>query len=227
MHGDIRKIVSDVRKEKNKLDSQQNHFRLIWKNKNYINQLSEIDNSYTDKNTTHSYLPLYNCLLEPLRETATNVLEVGIGDFDKKNGGSLLMWRKYFTKAIIYGLDILPQTRVLDELIEDDTVILYTETNAYDKNLISNKFKDKRFDFLIDDGPHTLDSQIEFIKLYSPLLSDNGILIVEDVQCIHHLRKLEHVTPENLKPYIKTYDLRNNKKRYDDIVFVIDKVIRS
>ena len=74
MHGDIRKIVSDARKEKNKLHSQQNHFRLIWKNKNYINQLSEIDNSYTDKNTTHSYLPLYNCLLEPLRETATSVL---------------------------------------------------------------------------------------------------------------------------------------------------------
>lgn len=33
-------------------------------------------------------------------------------------------------------------------------------------------------------------------------------------------------TPEHLKQYIKTYDLRKNKGRYDDIVFTIDKVVR-
>jgi len=36
------------------------------------------DNSRTDKNTTHSYLPLYQKLLVNKKETAKNVLEVGI-----------------------------------------------------------------------------------------------------------------------------------------------------
>ena len=30
-------------------------------------------------------------------------------------------------------------------------------------------------------------------------------------------------TPKNLKEFIKSYDLRNIKGRYDDIVFTIDK----
>jgi len=37
-----------------------------------------VDNSKTDKNTTHSYLPLYQKLLISKKETAKNVLEVGI-----------------------------------------------------------------------------------------------------------------------------------------------------
>ena len=69
-----------------------------------------VNNSKTDKNTTHSYLPLYQKLLENKKETAKNVLEIGIGDFGEKNGGSIKLWKDYFTNATIYGLDILPIT---------------------------------------------------------------------------------------------------------------------
>jgi hypothetical protein len=79
---------------------------------------------------------------------------------------------------------------------------------------------------LIDDGPHLLESQEKFIELYSPLLSENGILIIEDIQDINHLEILKIKTPDYLKQYIKTYDLRQNKNRYDDMVFTIDRVIR-
>ena len=34
---------------------------------------------------------------------------------------------------------------------------------------------------------------------------------------------LKNEVPENLKQFIKVYDLRKNKNRYDDIVFTIDK----
>ena len=43
-----------------------------------------VNNSKTDKNTTHSYLQLYQKLLISKKETAKNVLEVGIGDFGEK-----------------------------------------------------------------------------------------------------------------------------------------------
>lgn len=189
--------------------------------------LISLDNNYTDKNTTHSYLELYETLLNPIKDTAENVLELGIGDFGPKNGGSLLLWKKYFTKATIYGIDILPINRVLDELVNDDSVKLYCGSDGYSDDFIeNNNLGNIKFDFLIDDGPHNLPSQEKFIELYSPLLSENGILIVEDVKSLGKLEKLKTKTPDHLKQYIKTYDLRENKGRYDDIVFTIDRIVR-
>lgn len=72
----------------------------------------------------------------PIKDSAKNILEIGIGDFGTKNGGSLLLWKSFFTNATIYGVDILPKSRVLDELIDDKSIQLYCETNAYDYNFI-------------------------------------------------------------------------------------------
>ncbi len=185
-----------------------------------------VDNSKTDKNTTHSYLHLYNELLTKKRFTAKNVLEVGIGDFGEKNGGSIKLWRDYFTNATIYGLDILPINRVIDELLNDPRVILYTSSDAYDENFFNKNFLNKNIkcDFMLDDGPHTLESMVQFIKLYSQIMTDDGILIVEDVQSLDWIEKLKNEVPVHLKQFIKVYDLRSNKNRYDDIVFTIDKL---
>lgn len=189
--------------------------------------LELIDNSLTDKNTTHSYLDLYQKLLYSKKETAKNVLEVGIGDFNYKNGGSIKLWRDFFTNATIYGVDVLSIDRVIDELINHPKVVLYTSTNAYDENVFKNIFLDKniKFDFMLDDGPHTLESMILFIKLYSQIMTDDGILIIEDIQSEGWISILTTQVPENLKQFVKVYDLRDNKNRYDDIVFTIDKSI--
>ena len=61
-----------------------------------------VDNTRTDKNTTHSYLPLYGSLFKDKKETTQNILEIGI-----QNGGSIKLWRDYFINATIYGLDII------------------------------------------------------------------------------------------------------------------------
>jgi hypothetical protein len=192
--------------------------------------LSElINNKKTDKNTTHSYLDLYQQLLSSKKESAQNVLEIGIGDFDEKNGGSIKLWRDFFTNATIYGIDILPISRVIDELINDKRVILYTEENAYDESFFTYNILSKniKFDLLLDDGPHTLESMKQFIKLYSKVLAGDGILIIEDIQSMDWIDTLKTEVPEDLKKFIKIYDLRNNKNRYDDIVFTIDRTIQE
>ncbi len=114
----------------------------------------------------------------------------------------------------------------MDELLNDDRVILYTSTNAYDSDFFTNNLLNKniRCEFMLDDGPHTLDSMKTFIKLYSQIMTDDGILIIEDVQSWDWIDILKNEVPENLKQYIKVYDLRENKGRYDDIVFTIDKL---
>jgi hypothetical protein len=184
-----------------------------------------VNDKNTDKNTTHSYLTLYEYLLKNKKDSAKNILEVGIGNFGEKNGGSIKLWYDYFTNATIYGLDILPINRVMDELLNNNRIMLYTSTDAYNNNFFTNQFLNKniKFDFMLDDGPHTLESMKKFINLYSQIMTDDGILIVEDVQSIDWIDILKNEVPENLKKYIKIYDLREIKGRYDDIVFTIDK----
>ena len=77
---------------------------------------------------------------------------------------------------------------------------------------------------MLDDGPHTLESMIQFIKLYSQIMTNDGMLIIEDVQSWDWIVTLKNAVPENLKEFVKIYDLRHIKGRYDDIVFTIDKL---
>ena len=55
------------------------------------------------------------------------------------------------------------------------------------------------------------------------MTDDGRIPIIEDVQSWDWIDTLKNEVPENLKQFIKVYDLRKNKNRYDDIVFTIDK----
>ena len=179
-----------------------------------------VDNSRTDKNTRHSYLPLYQKLLISKKENAKNVLEVGI-----YNGGSIKLWSDFFTNANVYGLDVMHIDAVWEEIKNNEKIILHTSSDAYDNDFFINNFLNKniKFDFMLDDGPHTLESMKQFIKLYSQIMTDDGILIIEDVQSLDWIDILTNEVPENLKQFIKVYDLTKIKNRYDDIVFTIDK----
>ena len=187
--------------------------------------LDIVNNSLTDKNTLHSYLELYESLFSSKKESAKNILEIGIGDVKQKNGGSIKLWYDYFVNATIYSLDILSIDRVIDELKNNPRIILHTSINAYDDDFFNHTILSKniKYDILLDDGPHTLESMKKFINLYSQLMTDDGILIIEDVQSIEWIELLKNEVPEHLKQYIQIYDLRSIKNRYDDIVFVINK----
>ena len=185
-----------------------------------------VDNLRTDKNTVHSYLDLYHKLLVNKKETAKNVLEIGIGDCQGiTNGGSIKLWNDYFTNADVYALDIQSDDSVWDGIKNNDKIILYTSVDAYDEEIFKNLLLNKniQFDFMLDDGPHTLESMKQFIKLYSQIMTDDGILIIEDIQNWDWIEILKNEVPEHLNQFIEVYDLRKIKNRYDDIVFVINK----
>jgi cephalosporin hydroxylase len=181
-----------------------------------------VDNTRTDKNrpTGHSYLPLYQDLLISKKETAKNVLEIGI-----YHGGSIKLWSDFYTKATVYGIDIMNINNVWDGIKNKEKIILHTSSDAYNNDFFINNFLNKNIkcDFMLDDGPHTLESMKTFITLYSQIMTDDGILIIEDVQSWDWIDLLKNEVPENLKQFIKVYDLRPIKNRYDDIVFTIDK----
>lgn len=181
------------------------------------------DDALTDKNTTHSYIDAYEELFSSKRETASHVLEIGIGPY-MPNGGSILMWAGYFSKAHVHAVDVIPMDAVNPLLIPHPRIHLHVHNNAYDNSFFLNTFlsKSERFDIIVDDGPHSLESMIRFLKMYSQVLKEDGVMVIEDVQSMEWIEILRDCTPDHLKPFIRVMDLRSVKGRYDDILFIVD-----
>jgi predicted O-methyltransferase YrrM len=175
-----------------------------------------IDNSRTDKDTLHSYLETYEKLFREKRLISTAIMEIGVS-----NGGSIKLWNDYFSNASIYGIDIMDMRDIIKDIKKDyPRINLFLNLDAYK---INPQLFNKKFDIIIEDGDHELSNQIIFLKNYLPILEDDGILIIEDIQKIEDIQILTNETPEEYKKFIEIYDLRENKNRYDDILFVINK----
>lgn len=182
-----------------------------------IKNLIQNKNYTTDKFSSHSYLDSYDSILARKKDTALNVLEIGIS-----KGGSILLWRDYFTNAQIYGLDIDP---LPEDIINDSKERINTfQANAYDEKFIKENFVNKgiKFDFLIDDGPHTLDSMKFFATYYSMLMAPGAIMIIEDIPILEWGAQIISCFPKNIQSKARTIDLRHIQKRWDDIIVVLE-----
>lgn len=127
--------------------------------------------NYTDKATWHSYGYFYEPLFKLMKNRVKNFLEIGIN-----TGGSLEVFSKYFPNAEIHGIDI--EIRFNRNLGNN----VFTHLgNAYDENFLQ-KFIDKRWDVVLDDGPHTKESQAFTLNYFENKLADDGIILVEDVE---------------------------------------------
>lgn len=185
-----------------------------------MNLESLIDDSITDKNSLHSYLPVYEYKLAPRRESVKRVLEIGV-----QRGGSMKLWAEYFPNAEIWGMDVqegIPSCCVGNPRIK------ILQANAYDVNVVNEFTKHTiQFDVIIDDGPHTLESMVFFTKYYTQLLAPGGVMICEDIPSHDWIEAIHACTPAKFKKYAEWYDLRSIKQRYDDILYVIDHKVEA
>lgn len=168
----------------------------------------------TDKSWAHQYIHVYQALFEPIRTKVKTVLELGIWD-----GGSLRMWRDYFDKAQITGIDITDRVNGMTGEERISTIF----TDAYTHEAIA-AFGTK-FDVIVDDGPHTLASQQFCAAHYSALLSPKGILVIEDIPDPSWIPQIAAVVPVELQPYMYAIDRRiapNRQSVNDELMFVID-----
>jgi predicted O-methyltransferase YrrM len=122
----------------------------------------------------HDYAKVYESLFEPVRDEAKALLEIGVG-----KGCSMFMWRDYFPKAKIYGID------VNDDCLEFDGAerISVVLVDQGDRQAISNyieSLSNLKFDVIIDDGGHKMSHQIVSFEEFWPHLKDGGIYVVED-----------------------------------------------
>jgi hypothetical protein len=165
----------------------------------------------TDKGTIHDYIDgYYTNEFTPKKDYNLNILEIGVN-----RGYSVELWRAFFSQILIVGLDNIK------EYDEQYPNVLYRITDAYTESELEF-YEDGIFDYIIDDGPHTVESQLFSINHYYNKLKSVGKLIIEDIQTDNDLRALVNRCKELNYEY-KVFDLRLNKGRYDDIILEITK----
>lgn len=174
----------------------------------------------TDKNTTHSYLELYDQLMAPYAKGEINLLEIG-----NHQGGSLLLWNDYFENAELYGLEIntLDSLKAIGEAHEK--IHLKQGVDAYMEQTVTPFLKDELFfDIIIDDGSHQPMHQMFVINTWYKLLKPGGTMIIEDVAS-PAIASLLLDNAKVLKPddRVAIFDRRNVKGQSDDIVVVLKK----
>jgi len=170
----------------------------------------------TDKGTWHSYIGhYYNDRFAPFKDKKINFLEIGI-----HRGASLKLWRNFFTRAVIFGIDIDPESIVIGNAINNTVPgVIAEQFDAYFRPDIF--YPEVQFDIIIDDGPHDVESQMFAAEFWTKRLVPGGILVIEDIQDMSHINLILDKVPEGFNT--AWFDYRHIKNRYDDILIEITR----
>ena len=128
----------------------------------------------TDKAAHPHYLRSYEQYFGPLLGKEIRLLELGV-----YKGGSLLLWRDYFERGLIVGLDLQPVT--LDD--SSGRIFVYQgmqqDTALLDR--IASENAPEGFDVIIDDCSHIGElTRISFWHLFDNHLKPGGLYVIED-----------------------------------------------
>lgn len=175
----------------------------------YTDISSLLNNSTSDKNTSHKYGILYDLIFNSQyikTQRKLKILEIGVSLFG--GGGSVLPFSSAGCVDKYVGIDINPYTH---HTIPNNAMLYCgQEYNAYSDHTINFlKEKEGLFDIIIDDGPHKFRTQIWFLNNYIKLLNPGGVLVCEDINQ-KHIESLMRLTQE-LNLY--TIDLRINANK--------------
>lgn len=159
-------------------------------------------------------------LYDPLvsKTEVSKILEIGV-----RGGASLRMWSEYLKGVpggLIVGIDDFSDvTKPRKDWLEESNIQVI-EGNAYDPKIVA-KFSEK-FDLIVDDGPHDLQSQILFLELYRSLLSEDGFLVVEDILGgVADLARLIRSMPSELSVCVWSVDIRRESNCEDALLLVV------
>jgi hypothetical protein len=133
----------------------------------------------TDKWGPHWYTPHYDRYFKPMKSRRLNVLEIGVGGYESPEVGarSLRMWKAYFRKSQIVGIDLYDKSYFSEHRID------VRQCDQTDKDSLKRLCEEYGgFDIVIDDGSHINEHVIESFEVLFPLLREGGIYAAEDIQ---------------------------------------------
>jgi hypothetical protein len=133
----------------------------------------------SDKWGLHQYTAHYERHFAPLRDTAATVLELGVGGYHIPvlGGGSLRTWKRYFHRAMIYGVDIHDKSQ-----FEEQRIRIRRGSQSDAEFLEQVVAETGPLDVIIDDGSHVNSDVLSSFRLLFPKLRVGGVYVVEDLQ---------------------------------------------
>ncbi|MFE0021516.1 class I SAM-dependent methyltransferase [Amycolatopsis sp. NPDC059021] len=133
----------------------------------------------TDKWGGHWYTPQYGRHFEAYRDRRVKILEIGVGGYNVPTAGgeSLRMWKNYFRRGLVYGIDFFDKTALAEPRIrvfrgdQSDPVFLAGVLDEIGTP-----------DIVIDDGSHLCDHVLAAFRVLFPRLATGGLYVIEDLQ---------------------------------------------
>jgi len=158
------------------------------------NPLEELGEKHLPTKRMHDYLKHYWRHFRDYRESAKNVIEIGV-----ESGASLRMWADFFPNATIHGLDIDPDCKCH----EADRIRVYIGDQSNESDLRSMiQSLDDRPEIIIDDGSHWYRHQVSTFNLLFPCLAERGVYAIEDIGA--------HPNPDRLNTFAACLNLVAN-----------------
>jgi hypothetical protein len=140
---------------------------------------------WCDKAGGHQYTRLYERHLRHLRRRPIALLEIGIGGYDSPTwgGASLRMWRNYFFRGKIHGLDIC------EKRIDEPRIRVHQGDQADQEFMRALGSEFGPFDVIVDDGSHhNAHIRASFAALFHHHLRPHGVYVIEDMATAYDAR---------------------------------------
>lgn len=218
-HYRIHELSMDHLKIDNKVNQESaNNIDTPYVEPKTIGSFKEISDSFDcDKTTYHEYHKFYPMFLEKWRDSQINIFEIGI-----EEGKSINIWKNYFLKSNIWGMDISRQ-------YEGDRYKVFIGDQSKIEDLINVSSQIPKCNLILDDGSHVADHQINtFEYLFEHLLDYGGVYIIEDIECsywhplqdiygyksgnlniVDYFTKLNHTVNDHYNLYDNTLNIKS------------------
>lgn len=133
----------------------------------------------SDKAGGHHYTQHYAFHFAAKRHMPVTLLEIGVGGNEDigSGGASLRMWKSYFPRAQVVGIDIHDK-----RLHDEHRITTFRGSQADEAFLLDVVSRIGPPDIVIDDGSHRSEHVIFSFNTLFPLLKDGGIYVCEDLQ---------------------------------------------
>ncbi|MEV4496195.1 hypothetical protein AB0J84_10880 [Micromonospora arborensis] len=133
----------------------------------------------SDKWGARWYAGQYERFFHAYRDRPVRILEIGIGGFQEadRGGASLEMWKRYFPRALVFGIDIE------DKRFLETQRLRTFRGNQADPEFLSKVLEETgELDIVIDDGSHFCSDQIKSFEFLFPRLAAGGLYVIEDME---------------------------------------------